>query len=214
LPRSTPRPSTQTCSLSHAHEGPNRAGLAPVRHRLRVVAPRPPPHARIRIPGKTPAKCESASNIDPTLIRVQTVEVTLKFLIFFGSHRRPIGPCTRSQQMVSNQEVWRRGNVGSRFTIVTREPNPHARPRSGRMLRRPRSKKPLARIKWRAPRQRSRIPKFKFPHLGSLGRQGWTRRRDWASAALEPPWRGTRTLFVVLLVLFLIQRIEYFNCGP
>ena len=27
----------------------------------------------------------------PTLIRVQAVEVSVKFLNFFGSHRRPIG---------------------------------------------------------------------------------------------------------------------------
>jgi hypothetical protein len=34
--------------------------------------------------------CESASNIDPTLIRVQAIEVSAKFVNFFGSHRRPI----------------------------------------------------------------------------------------------------------------------------
>jgi hypothetical protein len=52
--------------------------------------------------------CESASNIDPTLIRVQAVEVSVKFLNFFGA----IG--------VSNQRVrsvWRGVNAGSRFTL-------------------------------------------------------------------------------------------------
>jgi hypothetical protein len=35
---------------------------------------------------------ESASNIDPTLIRVQAFEVSVKFLNFFGHHLRPIVP--------------------------------------------------------------------------------------------------------------------------
>jgi hypothetical protein len=62
--------------------------------------------------------CESASNIDPTLIRVQAVEVSVKFLNFFGSHRRPIGTPTDLNKLVSNQRVrsvWRGVNAGSRF---------------------------------------------------------------------------------------------------
>jgi hypothetical protein len=53
--------------------------------------------------------CESASNIDPTLIRVQAVEVSVKFLNFFGSHRRPIGTPTDLNKLVSNQRFGRFG---------------------------------------------------------------------------------------------------------
>ena len=49
--------------------------------------------------------CESASNIDPTLIRVQAIEVSAKFVNFFGSHRRPIVTPTDLNKKLLNQRL-------------------------------------------------------------------------------------------------------------
>jgi hypothetical protein len=49
--------------------------------------------------------CESASNIDPTLIRVQALEVSAKFVNFFGSHRRPIVTPTDLNKKLLNQRL-------------------------------------------------------------------------------------------------------------
>jgi hypothetical protein len=74
--------------------------------------------------------CESASNIDPILIRAQPIELSMKFLNFFGSHRRPIVTPTDLEKLFSNQRVlsaWQGVNVGRRFTFGPRKHAPYSR---------------------------------------------------------------------------------------